>query len=433
MDVRVLLRNAISIKGGVVGADVRCVDHKPAHTRPRPGRSLPWHRVLGFALILLVVVVVIATAATVLSSNAASGDDVTEQAIRIAVTLLIPAVVMIIYWVIVQRQVRTAKSDLQMRFASGQDLIARVSRQLRDQLTVIYGFSESLLDSDMSDETEVRDAVTIINTEAVDLSRTVDDLVSAAELEAGKFDVSINGFDPSDEVERVVLPFRRHGHEISVECWSGTAFSDPIRFRQIVRTLLSNAVEHGGPTIGIVGERSNGSFLCTIVDDGDGMSSEIEGRYFSAPADELAPVSEVEGSGLGLTVSHAIAHQLGGYLTYQRTTDLTMVTTVLPAQDWPVEASAPDTAGSAEEPEEEAAEDDVEPDMDNVDGDAEPPSETDDDPSDADVLISFDKKDDDDEQTEEADDTPEEQDRDEEDAERGGEKSENAVKAPASS
>ena len=143
-----------------------------------------------------------------------------------------------------------------------------------------------------------------------------------------------------------------------MDCWSGTAVSDPIRFRQIVRTLLSNAIEHGGTTVGFVGELSNGSFHCTVVDDGDGMSSDVEGQFFGSPADEVKSVVEVEGTGLGLSVSHAIAHQLGGRLTYQRSTDLTMVTMILPTADWPDVPSATDTSNDVEgsEDEDEVAE-----------------------------------------------------------------------------
>jgi K+-sensing histidine kinase KdpD len=320
------------------------------------------------------------------------------KAIRLSVTLLIPAAAMVAYWFVVQRQVRNAKSDLQRRLDSGQDLIARVSHQLRDQLTVIYGFSEALLDSDMTDHSEVRDVVTIINAEAVDLSRIVDDLVSAAELEAGEFNVSFSKFDPSVEVERVVAPFRRRGHEISVDCWSGAAVSDSIRFRQVVRTLLSNATQHGGETIGFVGELSNGSFLCTVVDDGDGMSSDIEGEFFGSPADELKATSDVEGSGLGLTVSHAIVHQLGGRLMYQRSTDLTMVTMALPTAGWPDMQSAETTPAAKDKtPDGDAAStrmDDTatepDPDVDQETEDTEAVIESVDDASGAGWSISFD-------------------------------------------
>jgi hypothetical protein len=271
---------------------------------------------------------------------------------------------------------------------------------------VIYGFSEALLDSDMTDQSEVRDVVTIINTEAVDLSRIVDDLVSAAEIEAGEFDVSVSKFDPAVEVERVVLPFRRRGHDISVDCWSGTAVSDPVRFRQVVRTLLSNATEHGGETVGLVGELSNGSFFCTVVDDGDGMSSDLEGQLFGSPTGDPTPASQVEGSGLGLAVSQAIAHQLGGRLTYTRSADLTMVTMALPTSNWPEMQSSTAVPSNAHGSKDDMADDDdastgidenataPDPDIEQDAEETEPVIEGNDGTSEAEWSISFDTQDD---------------------------------------
>jgi signal transduction histidine kinase len=393
---------AVFIKKTNGTADDRTVVQHPASIRPRSAPVQVRRSAVAFILILVVVAVVVLAAVMVLMSDTASGGDIASEAIRLSVTLFIPALVMIAYWLIVQRQVRTAKSDLQIRLDSGQDLIARVSHQLRDQLTVIYGFSEALLDSDMSDQTEVRDVVTIINAEAVDLSRVVDDLVSAAELDAGEFDVSVSRFDPAVEVERVVLPFRRRGFDISVECWSGVAVSDPVRFRQIIRTLLSNATAHGGPTVGFVGELSNGSFLCTVVDDGEGMSAAFEGQFFGSSTVPETPTGEIDASGLGLEVSQAIAQQLGGRLTYERSSDLTMVTMVLPTKGWPNLPPTVDGSADIEEPSAESEGSDIEESNDDdTENAAEPETESDeeateeDDPTPEDNwLISFDTKDD---------------------------------------
>jgi signal transduction histidine kinase len=319
--------------GGI--ADVSDVERSSATTRTRTRRNPKWRSV--FSVVGLAVIIASASfaAAIVMASDTASQEDITGQAIQLTVTLLIPAFVMLGYWLVVRRQVSAATSELEARLDADQDVVAAVSHQLRDQLTVIYGFSESLLDSDLSDQSEVRDIVTVINAEAVDLSRIVDDLVSAAELKAGDFDVKTGNFDPSVEMERVVVPFRRRGREISLDCWSGVAVSDPVRFRQIMRSLLSNAIRHGGSEVAVVGEVSNGWFRCTVADDGEGMATPLVDQLFGPDPCPVEPVIGIEGSGLGLAVSHAIANELGGHLTYERPAEVTMVTVALPTKDWP--------------------------------------------------------------------------------------------------
>jgi len=311
------------------------VDQTSTNAPARTGKNLNWQKVLVFGGIGMGIALASFVGAIVLTSEAVSRQDILAQTIRLAVTLLIPAVAMVTYWYFARRQVAAATSSVRAELVADQDVVASVSHQLRDQLTVIYGFSETLLDSDLSDESEVRDVVSVINSEAVDLSRIVDDLVSASELKAGEFGMTLGKFNPSIELERVVVPFHRSGGQISIDCWSGIAVSDPIRFRQIVRNLLSNAVRHGGSDIAVVGELSKDWFRCTVADDGDGLRPDLDQQLFGAGAPPVSPVIGVEGSGLGLAVSQAIALELGGYLAYERPEDVTMVSLVLPTKDWP--------------------------------------------------------------------------------------------------
>jgi two-component system sensor histidine kinase MtrB len=311
------------------------VEQFSTSARTRTGNGQKLQKVLVFAGLGLGVAIVSLVGAIVMASEAASRQDIVAQTIRVTVTLLVPAVAMVTYWHITRHQVAAATADVGVQLGADQDVVASVSHHLRDQLTVIYGFSETLLDSDLSDESEVRDIVSVINSEAVDLSRVVDDLVSVSELKAGEFGVTLGKFDPSIELERVVVPFRRRGGEISVDCWSGIALSDPVRFRQIMRNLLSNAVRHGGSEVAVVGELFQGWFHCTVADDGDGLRSDLDQQLFGTGTIPVSPVIGVEGSGLGLAVSQSIALQLGGYLAYERPEDVTMISLVLPTKDWP--------------------------------------------------------------------------------------------------
>jgi len=289
--------------------------------------------VIGGAALLVVFVVV---GVLVLTGGLTDADGGIDRVVTLSITLGIPALLVVGYWLIARRQVRAALTTATSRLDGEQDVIARVSHQLRDRLTVVYGFSETLLDSDLTDTTEVRDILTVINTESVDLGRIVDDLVTSTEIDSDSFDLTHGKFDPAVEIDRVVVPFRRRGTEITVDCWSGTALSDAIRFRQIVRSLVSNAVLHGGEEIAVIGELTPGWFRCTVADDGPGLSSDIEERIFREAPSGDATLLHPGRPGLGLAVSLEIARRLGGEVTYQRSSeDLTMVTLVLPTDDWP--------------------------------------------------------------------------------------------------
>jgi hypothetical protein len=235
-------------------------------------------------------------------------------------------------------------------------------------LTVVYGFSETLADASRRSADDVPGIAAIVSAEALEASRTVEDLVAAKEIEEGDLEMRTVGFDPAEEVERAVTPFRRLGSDISVEAWSGTAVSDPLRFRKVIQNLLSNAVRHGGAEIAVHADLSGSSYECTIADDGDGLPAEVARRIFAttaAPdgatseetasdesghidsegpdgAEELEVESgsdrtgdQVDGLGLGLVVAVGLAESLGGSLRYERADGLTAFTLVLPTTSWP--------------------------------------------------------------------------------------------------
>lgn len=277
------------------------------------------------------------------------------------VTLVLPAVAILTYWWIARRQVRDATRRLEAELAHQRRIVAQVSHRLRNPLTVIYGFSETLVDpATLKDRHEISSVASMVNAEALDVSRTVEDLVTAQEVESGEIQLRSVGFDPRDEVERVVTPFRRLGSDISVEAWSGTATSDPLRFRHLLQSLVSNAVRHGGAEISIYADLDGSWYRCTVADDGPGLPEETALRLFPEyrgsngmqsadtdspepnvpPTNGWEPPLEVDptgtvGLGLGLAVGMRIASHLGGELTYERAPDFTAFTLSLPTTDWP--------------------------------------------------------------------------------------------------
>lgn len=274
-----------------------------------------------------------AFAASALASRAPrAAGDAGERAIWAAILVGLPALVLLGSWIVSRHRIRRVTAELEDQLALERSVTERVSHEFRDRVTVIYGFSETLLDGDAADASEVREIVTVINSEAIDLGRIAEDLVSASQLRSDGLRLVHAGFDPALEVDRVVLPFARRGRSISVDCWSGTAFSDPIRFRQVVRTLVSNAVEHGGETIEVLGTLAEGTFACTVVDDGHGIDEDEAARLFG-PDGGSRPFAQVQGT--GLAVANAVAGRLGGRLTYERTEGVTRVTLLLPAEGWP--------------------------------------------------------------------------------------------------
>ncbi|NNL48491.1 MAG: hypothetical protein HKO76_09015, partial [Acidimicrobiia bacterium] len=108
------------------------------------------------------------------------------------VALLIPALAIVGYRWIAQNQVQVAEVELDARLEAEQEItrskdefIANVSHELRTPLTSIFGLSELLLEEGLVDPESSIDLLALINKEATELTRMVEDILVLARAEGG--------------------------------------------------------------------------------------------------------------------------------------------------------------------------------------------------------------------------------------------------------
>jgi signal transduction histidine kinase len=258
-------------------------------------------------------------------------------ATQVLVTLLIPLIALVIYRVIVTRQLREHRMQSETKLQAARELnkakdefIAGLSHEFRTPLTSIYGFSEVLLDSGLIDPSSSMELIGLINSESSELSRMVDDLLVAARLEADALSIKATEVNIGEELDTVLAPWLRTGHNIEVKAPSLTVLADPLRLRQILRNLISNAVRHGGPKVAVWGRADRGELVCSVVDDGVGVPDEIAGRLFDRFVHEGREALLAGSVGLGLNIARSLVLAMGGDLVYERIQNTTWFTFRLP-------------------------------------------------------------------------------------------------------
>jgi len=159
----------------------------------------------------------------------------------------------------------------------------------------------------------------LIISEAHDLNRMVDDLLTTARLDAGALRYQFENLPVvSEVVDEVVEPLRRAGTSVEVDCRPALVRSDRLRLRQVIRNLLSNAGKYGGPHIRLLGEEVDGWYEVRVEDDGEGIPPELEARLFQRFL-HRGDMPLVLGSvGLGLSIVRALAEGMGGAVWYER-------------------------------------------------------------------------------------------------------------------
>jgi signal transduction histidine kinase len=92
--------------------------------------------------------------------------------------------------------------------------------------------------------------------------------------------------------------------------------ADPLRIRQALDNLVSNALAHtaAGAEVVVSASTREGKVLLSVMDSGHGIAIEHQARIFDAG---VRLSVDRPGSGLGLAVARAIAEAHGGTLTVE--------------------------------------------------------------------------------------------------------------------
>ena len=242
----------------------------------------------------------------------------------VAIAFLIPAIAMVVFWLLLRRRLREREAEMQAYIDAERELnrakddfLASLSHELRTPLTTIVGFSE-ILNEDPTVRGPAREHVHLISASSADLSRMVNDLLTAARLDADALSIQPEPVDLAEQVEAATAPYVRAGEDLQIRVPSIEVYADPLHARQVVDNLVSNALRHGGEHIQITGTSTNGHGVLVVADDGPGVPPELEERLFKRFFHKGRQGLVAGSVGLGLAISNELAQRMGGSLRYQR-------------------------------------------------------------------------------------------------------------------
>lgn len=194
-------------------------------------------------------------------------------------------------------------------------LIADVAHELRTPLSVIRGNAEGVLDGlYAADEQSLGPIVDETKT----MARLLDDLQTLTMAETGTLMLYRQTVDPRTLAEGVVAAFAGQAGEKEVGLRADLAAAgglpdldvDPVRIRQVLENLVSNALRYTPPSGSIVvGVRPEGASVAfRVTDSGAGIRPEDLPHLF----DRFTKSADSGGSGLGLAIAKTLVEAHGG-------------------------------------------------------------------------------------------------------------------------
>jgi signal transduction histidine kinase len=208
------------------------------------------------------------------------------------------------------------------------ELLANVSHEIRTPMTAILGFAEQMLDPQFPKRERVAAAQTIHRNSEL-LLEIVNDILDLSKIESGKLQVEQIRCSPAQIILDVIslLRMRAESKGIALLCQADgplpqTICTDPMRLRQILINLVSNAVkftDSGEVRLVARCRRSvdgDQRMEFDVCDTGIGMNQAEISRLFRA-FEQVADNSHrrSDSTGLGLTISKRLAALLGGDIT----------------------------------------------------------------------------------------------------------------------
>lgn len=216
-------------------------------------------------------------------------------------------------------RITAATGALRREMEATRHFLSSLSHELRGSISGIMVSSELIADRSLGDldETQLRALGGRIHGVAGNLLELVDNLLDLGRLEAGRLDVRLQPVDlPTvlDEVAGVISPLAGPG-KVTVE-WPETArlpriLADPIRLRQVLVNLFTNAVKFTRPggRVWLEIDANPDTVRLTVCDTGRGIpATELE-RIFTPFA--RGGESELPGVGLGLAICRHIVELHG--------------------------------------------------------------------------------------------------------------------------
>ncbi|HEV3051828.1 MAG TPA: PAS domain S-box protein, partial [Longimicrobium sp.] len=214
---------------------------------------------------------------------------------------------------------RIARAEAEAANRAKTDFLSIVSHELRTPLNAIVNYSEMLLEAPAALSDTQRKQLDRIHGNSGQLQRMIEDVLGYTRLDSGESGINLERVDVCGAVDDVVREFagalERRGVELEVVREDGThAETDPRRFRELLRALISNAAKFTETGRVEVAVRREPAWVAVAVSDtGIGIDeAQVEKIWDPFWQAEHPLIRRAGGSGLGLSIARRLAGLLGG-------------------------------------------------------------------------------------------------------------------------
>jgi len=219
-------------------------------------------------------------------------------------------------------------SELTEANSAKRDFLSRMSHELRTPLNSVLGFSQ-LLATELTDPKHARQ-VGHIHQAGRHLLAMINDILDLTRIETGQMPMSVEPVAVANAVQQAVdlivplADLRAITIDVATDADEHFVLADNGRLAQILINLLSNAVKFSpeGSRVRVTSQSTVGRVRINIVDSGIGIDPADQESVFQPFIRVNAGRSVAEGTGIGLSLSKALAELMKGSLGFSSQIDV---------------------------------------------------------------------------------------------------------------
>jgi signal transduction histidine kinase len=224
-------------------------------------------------------------------------------------------------------EIQDKNRQLQQASEHKSQFVSSVSHELRTPLNAIIGLTEMMVKNAARFGTEkAQEPLQRVNRAGTHLLGLINQVLDLSKIEAGKLELNPQTVQLAPLIKDVIDTAgqlaEQNKNRLLVETQEnlGTLTVDPMRLRQILLNLLSNAckfTKEGEVRLRARRVANGGNWIeCAVGDTGIGMTPEQQAKLFEEFSQADASTAQrFGGTGLGLAITRKLARMMGGDVT----------------------------------------------------------------------------------------------------------------------
>jgi signal transduction histidine kinase len=217
--------------------------------------------------------------------------------------------------------------QLQLASEHKSQFVSSVSHELRTPLNAIIGLTEMMVTNAARFGTEkAQEPLQRVHRAGTHLLGLINQVLDLSKIEAGKLELNPQTVQLAPLIDEIVGTARQLAQQnknrmvVEVKEDLGAITVDPMRLRQILLNLLSNAckfTKEGEVKLRASGVSNGGHWVeLSVSDTGIGMTPEQQAKLFEEFSQADATTAQrFGGTGLGLAITRKLARLMGGDVT----------------------------------------------------------------------------------------------------------------------